>query len=297
MSALGAYMIYGIEGFYDTANTTCKKNFQACQNACGSSNQACWSGCSKAYTTCLSQAVNAESVVVTGGLQGGYMDSILKYVAQNNPEMLGERETGDMSWKTANGSRTSIPRYSTDLTALYDTSYNNGSLIATASPSVASATKSAYVATATATATPSVSATKSASVSPSVTPSVSPSVSATPSPSTSTSTSSTAWDKNRDTYSSGWPSQNYNSLQTDGAYDSNIGLEGSYNVQIKKWKPHEIPTPEVVRTVSAPTDEGTVASQIRHDSYPTPSLQQLIREDAKDTVDGIFRNQYEIKYS
>jgi len=33
------------------------------------------------------------------------------------------------------------------------------------------------------------------------------------------------------------------------------------------------------------------------DSVLTPSLQQLIRDDAKDTVDTIFRNQYEIQYT
>jgi hypothetical protein len=39
-----------------------------------------------------------------------------------------------------------------------------------------------------------------------------------------------------------------------------------------------------------------MAADLR-DSVLTPSLQQLIRDDAQDTVDGLFRNQYEIQYT
>ena len=286
MSGLGAYMVYGIEGFYDTANTTCKKNFQACQNACGSSNKACFSGCSEPYEICLAKAANAASVAVTGNLQGRYMDSILKYVQSNNPDMLGSNDAASSAKSWWPLLQTGNVAYSTDKKAL-DILYGSN-----ASPGSDSDYSSIYN---------SMSNAKSNSASSSSSSSSSNITyiygSSSSSSSNSKTTNHSAWDKNRDTYHSGWPSQKYNSLHTDGAYDSDIGLEGSYNVQIKKWKPHEIPTPEVVRNVSAPTDEGTVASQIRHDSYPTPSLQQLIREDAKDTVDGIFRNQYEIKYS
>jgi hypothetical protein len=105
------------------------------------------------------------------------------------------------------------------------------------------------------------------------------------------------WDRNRDRYITGWPQQ-YHSLQEEGSYDSQLPLEGSYVVQVKKWKPHETPIQEPPGvTVSAPTDDDTEASEIRTSTYPSASLQQLIRDDVKETVDALFRNPYEIMYT
>ena len=144
-------------------------------------------------------------------------------------------------------------------------------------------------------------------------PSKSPSSSSSKSPATTTlaTPTSSAWDANKGTYTSGWPQQTFN-LENDGSYDSSIPLEGSYIIQVKKWKPHEIPTQDAPGvTVTAPTDEGTDAEEIRTSTYTSSlldqvrgdgeelpaSLQQLIRADVKDTMDGIFRNQYEIQYT
>jgi hypothetical protein len=122
----------------------------------------------------------------------------------------------------------------------------------------------------------------------------SPSPSASPSP--SPSPESSPWDWNINKYFSGWPQQTFN-FQQDGSYESSLPKEASYTPSVKKWKPHEIPTEELPGvTVDAPTDKGTVAADLR-DSVLAPSLQQLIRDDAKDTVDTIFRNQYEIQYT
>ena len=112
----------------------------------------------------------------------------------------------------------------------------------------------------------------------------------------SSKTPSSPWDGNRDRYLTGWPQQ-YHSLENDGSYDSSLPTQGSYTPSVKKWKPHEFPTKELPGvTVNAPTDEGTMGADLR-DSVLTPSLQQLIRDDAQDTVDTLFRNQYEIQYT
>jgi len=125
-----------------------------------------------------------------------------------------------------------------------------------------------------------------------------------------TTPTSSPWDANRSTYTSGWPQQTHQ-LENDGSYDSSIPLEGSYIVQVKKWKPHETPTQDAPGvTVSAPTDEGTDAEEIRTSTRPSlldqvrgdgeelpASLQQLIRRDVQYTIDAIFKNQYEIQYT
>ena len=106
------------------------------------------------------------------------------------------------------------------------------------------------------------------------------------------------WDANRDKHTSGWKRQSHDLLQTDDSYDDSMPLEGSYVVQVKKWKPHETPTEEPKGlSANAPTDEGTLASEITSSAYPSASLQQMIREDVKEAVDSIFKNQYEIQYS
>jgi hypothetical protein len=197
--------------------------------------------------------------------------------------MLGNRSNpasnGYMQWTNSAGSSTSIPVYNTDLSRVYrgtpgswsnTTSWPNDFTRSWSNKSPSSSSSS---------------------------PTSSP--------------TSSAWNANTSTYTSGWPAQKYN-LESEGSYDSNIPLEGSYVVQVKKWKPHEIPTQESPGlTVTAPTDEGTDAEdirtstnhssllqQVRSDGEELPaSLQQLIREDVKDTMNGIFRNQYEIHYT
>jgi hypothetical protein len=101
-------------------------------------------------------------------------------------------------------------------------------------------------------------------------------------------------------------------------------MEGSYIVNVKRWKPHETPIEEAPGLKGrAPTDEGTEAAEINDtrpsltqmvrddsfpsdsfpsdsfpsDSFPSDSLQQLINEDVKNTVNGLFKNQYEIQYA
>ena len=126
----------------------------------------------------------------------------------------------------------------------------------------------------------------------------SPSSSPSPSPTSQTASPPSKWDANRDKYTSGWKTQSHDLLQTDDSYDDSMPLEGSYVVQVKKWKPHETPTEEPKGlSANAPTDEGTLASEITSSAYPSASLQQMIREDVKETVDSIFKNQYEIQYS
>ncbi len=263
MSAFGAYIV--TEGFA-TANSICRTNLSTCQKACSSSDSACLTKCSDLATECFSNAVVAESIAITGDKQGSYRNSTLQYIASNFPGMLGSgTSNGYMSWITSQGSSTSIPVYNTDLSRVYRPSFPvSPPYVSTRSPS----------------------------------PSASPSATASASPSASASTSPTSdWDRNRDRYITGWPRQ-YHSLQEEGSYDSQLPLEGSYVVQVKKWKPHETPTPEPAGvTVSAPTDDETVASEIRTSAYPSASLQQLIRDDVKDTVDALFRNPYEILYT
>lgn len=105
-----------------------------------------------------------------------------------------------------------------------------------------------------------------------------------------TPVSSSPWDANRTIYASGWK-QASPSTHVDGSYEA-IPSQASYTPSVKKWKPHETPTPESTGlAINAPTDAGTFASSVT----PMPSLQQLIRKDAKDTVNAIF-NEYEIQY-
>ncbi len=112
-----------------------------------------------------------------------------------------------------------------------------------------------------------------------------------PSPSPSPSPSAQTWDANRTTYTSGWK-QASPAPHADDSYEA-IPVQASYTPSVKKWKPHDTPTQEPTGvTINAPTDAGTFASSVT----PMPSLQQLIRKDAKDTVVAIF-NEYEIQYS
>ena len=262
---LGAYIV--TEGFSSTSSSTptttsttaCKQKYQTCRKECSSTDAACFAKCSETATACYSNAVAAATIANTGSLQGSYMNSALRWAEANG--ILGNRtpisSNGYLYWTQRSGSTTSIPTYQTYLSGLFG------------SPS------------------------PSPSPSPSASPSPSPSSS--PSPSPTSNAPPNAWDRNRSHYSSGWPDQEPN---VDGSYDPNAPLEGSYIVQIKKWKPHEIPTePSPGVTIHAPTDEGTEAAQIYSSSYPKESLQQLIRDDVAETIDDIFTNQYEIKYS
>jgi hypothetical protein len=263
--SLGAYIV--TEGFSTssssspstTSSTACKQKYQTCRKECKETDSACFTKCSAKATECFSNAVAAATIVNTGSLQGPYNNAALRWAAENG--LLGNgsniSSNGYMYWTQRSGSTTSIPTYQTYMSGRFG------------SPSPSS----------------------SPSPTPSKTPSPSPSPTATPSPPSKPN----AWDRNRNRYSSGWPDQEPN---VDGSYDPSLPFEGAYVVQIKKWKPHEIPTePSPGVTINAPTDEGTEASEIISSSYPKESLQQLIREDVSETIDDIFTNQYEIKYS
>lgn len=259
ISGLGAYIIYG-EGF-ETAEMTCKTTFNACASACSPTNGGCLQTCGDAKTACLQRAVAAATVANTSALNGPYMDANMRWAASQSPGSLG------------NG----------DATYWYQSAY--GSSSSPRSGSTVSKTPS-----------PASTSTK------------------TPSPSTTTTASpSSDWDGNRNKYTTGWPPQNH-SLENDDSYDANAPMEGSYVVNVKRWKPHETPTQESPGLgVSAPTDAGTQADElrgqlpslqqnVRDDVYITDdivpdSIRGLIKEDVKDAMDALFRNQYEIQYS
>ena len=281
ISALGAYIVYGAEGFI-TAETACKTTFNACAAACSSSNGMCLKECGDAQTKCLSDAVAAATVANTASLNGPYRDANLAWAASLGSGALGngsnDSSNGYMQWKNSAGSSTSISVYGTDVSRVYrptgwDSSLWGGSNLWGSSPS-----------------------STTSSTKPSKTP-----------------TPASDWDGNRNTYTTGWRHPTFD-LQDDASYDANAPVEGSYIVNVKRWKPHETPTQEAPGvTVDAPTDAGTQADTLKNtipsltqnirndipllDDIVPESLQQLIRDDVKDTMDALFRNQYEIKYS
>ena len=254
--AFGTYVIYGTEGFV-TAQLQCKLDKATCENKCGSSNAACFTACGDVATKCYATAVAAATVANTSSLQGPFMNSAMRWADSN---MLGNRgnaaSNGNMYWTTSGGNSTSIPVYSTDLSRVYHGTPSSWSNLSWQSN------------------TPS---------------------SKTPTP-TNSSTPSSPWDGNRDTYFTGWPQQKPK-VENDGSYDSSLPRQGSYTPMVRTVKPHEFPIHELPGvTVDAPTDEGTLAADLR-DSVLSSSLQQLIRDDAQDTIDMIFRNYYEIQYT
>jgi hypothetical protein len=289
--AFGTCIIYCIEGF-DTSATECKKELSKCQNACKTNDGACFDKCSDIATKCYSNAVAAATIVNSGPLNKPFTNSTLRWVGSTAPGMLGtgSMSNGIMTWINSAGSSTSIPIYNTDLSRVYrntaGSSSNTWPMFTT-------------------TATPSTTATKT----PSATPTATTTATATPTPTQSLFDLS-SWDVNRDWYSSGWPTQKPK-VGDDDSYDPSLPLEGSYIIQVKKWKPHEIPTEEKAGvTVTAPTDSGTEAEEIRTSTMPSlttnvrgeddelaPSLKQLIRDDVKYTIDALFKNEYEIQYT
>lgn len=267
LAAFGAYVVN--EGF-DTARTSCIRTYNTCFSACTSSDSTCIQKCGDAQTTCLRNAAGAVSVANTDPLNRGYTSTNMRWASSVAPGAQGNSSNassnGYMAWTNSAGSSTSIPRYSTDLSTVYR-------------PSVLSNLTTTLSST-----TPKSSATPPSN-----------------------------WDENKDKYFTGWPQQTFN-LQEDGSYDLSSPTEGSYLVNVKRWKPHETPTQESPGLRAyAPTDEGTeaedlkdtrpsLAQMVRDDSFPSnsfpsDSLQQLISEDVKNTLSGIFKNQYEIQYA
>ena len=245
------------EGFA-TAQTTCRSEYSKCFSACSGSDLTCIKKCGDTQTSCLSAAVSAASVANTGPMNTGYANSRTRWAASVAPGAQGN----------------------SNATHWYDSFYRS----TLALPSVSSTPVPGSNATPVSTTTPG-----------STTPG-------------STASPVSGWDGNRDMYSTGWPQQIF-SLQDDGAYDSNAPVEGSYLVNVRRWKPHETPTQETPGLrANAPTDEGTGAAElkdtipslqqmVRDDSLPSESLQELISEDVKNTVNGLFKNQYEIQYA
>jgi len=270
LCGVGAYMI---EGFFDTAESACNTTYTTCISACsGSSYATCFKKCMDAKTTCSQKAVAAASVDITGNLQKSYKDANLAWAAQQDSSLLGTSTSSTFNIDWANNPTGSASN------TLFSASLSNIFGDYSSSPSYSSSSSSS-------------------SHSPSPSPS---------SHSPSSHSPSSDWNANRDKQISGWKKQSHDLLQTDDSYDDSMPLEGSYVVQVKKWKPHETPTEEPKGvTIDAPTDEGTLASEITASTsfassasaYPSASLQQMIREDVKYTVDSIFKNQYEIQYS
>ena len=279
VSGLGAYIIYK-EGF-ETASTRCKNTFNTCASACSPTNGACLTTCGEAQTKCLSNAVAAVTVANIGPLNRSYSNANIAWAASLGSGMLGNgsnsSSNGYMAWKNSAGSSTSIPLFnSTDTTRVYRPIGWDSSIWG--SPS---------------------------------------SVSKTPTPSNIltpvSQTPSSAWDGNRDKYTTGWNYPTFD-IQEDSSYDPNLPVEGSYVVNVKRWKPHETPTQQAPGLkANAPTDAGTQADELRdqlpslqqnvrsdiyiEDDIVPESLRSLIREDVKDTMNALFRNQYEIQYS
>ena len=290
LSGLGAYMVYR-EGFA-TAETECKNTFNSCASACSPTNGACLTDCGTAQTKCLSNAVAAATIANTGALNGPFMNSTMAWAASLGSGMLGNtsntRSNGYMAWSNSAGSGTSIPRYNaTDTSRVYRQTGWDSSIWGSRSPSSTSKTPSTQAPTS---KTPTTQA-------------------------PTTQAPSSDWDGNRDKYTTGWPQQNH-TLQNDNddSYDANSPTEGSYVVSVKRWKPHETPTQQAPAVkANAPTDAGTQADElrdqipslqqnVRNDVYITDdivpdSIRGLINEDVKDTMDALFRNQYEITYS
>ena len=270
LAAFGAYIV--TEGFA-TARTACITTYNTCFKACSPSDSTCIKNCGDAQTTCLANAAKAATVANTDPLNKGYSSANMRWAASVAPGAQGSNTSsnGYMAWTNSVGSSTSIPVYSTDLSTVYNSGLSNTS------------------------------------------PSSSPSSSSPASSSPASSSPASDWDGNKDKYSTGWPEQTFN-LQNDNSYDSSAPMEGSYIVNVKRWKPHETPTEEAPGLKGrAPTDEGTEAAEINDtrpsltqmvrddsfpsDSFPSDSLQQLISEDVKNTVNGLFKNQYEIQYA
>jgi len=276
VSGVGAYMVYR-EGF-ETASTICKSTFNACASACSPTNGACLTTCGEAQTKCLSNAVAAATIVNTDPLNRPYTNANMAWAASLGSGMLGNRSNsssnGYMAWSNSAGSSTSISRYNTsNISTVYRPA---GWDSAPRSPSSVSQT------------TPSTQ---------------------TP----STQTPSSAWDGNRDRYTTGWNYPTFN-LQDAYSYDTNAPTESSYDANVKRWKPHETPIQQAPGLkANAPTDAGTQADELKdqlpslqqnvrddvyiRDDIVPDSIRGLIREDVKDAIDALFRNQYEIKYS
>ena len=305
ISGLGAYMVYR-EGFV-TAETECKNTFNSCTAACSPTNGACLTDCGTVQTKCLSNAVAAATIANTGALNGPFMNSSMAWAASLGSGMLGNtsntRSNGYMPWSNSAGSSTSIPTYNaTDTSRVYRQTGWDSSIWGPRSPS--------STAQAPTTKTPTTQAPTTKTPTTQAATAQAPTAQA---PTTQAPTSD--WDGNRDKYTTGWPQQN-NTLQNDNddSYDANSPTEGSYVVSVKRWKPHETPTQQAPAVkANAPTDAGTKADElrdqipslqqnVRNDVYITDdivpnSIRGLINEDVKDTMDALFRNQYEITYS
>lgn len=269
ITTLGAYMVYA-EGF-ETAQLSCRKTFNTCAAACARTDGACLTLCGEAQTKCMSNAVAAATVVNDGPLNRPFTNTNMAWAASLGSGLLGSSSRSSyMPWTTSGGSSTAIPSYTTDTSRTYrPVGWDAGAL---ADSNVwgsrgQSSTKGAAPPAANATAASPANA--------------------------------TSWDANR----SSFPQQ---TIHYDGSYDPDAPIEGSYVVNVKRWKPHETPTQEPPGlTVDAPTDAGTeaegrgipsVTQYIRNDIV-SDSLKDLIREDVKDTMNSLFRNQYEIQYS
>jgi hypothetical protein len=275
ISGLGAYMVYR-EGF-ETASTKCKNTFNTCVSACSPTNGACLTTCGEARTKCLSDAVAAATIINTDELNRPYTNANMAWAASLGSGMLGNRSNSNMTWSNSAGSSTSISRYNTsNISTVYRPTGWDSTISSPRSPS--SITQQ-------------------------------PTTIQTP----TTQTPSSAWDGNRDRYTTGWNYPTFD-LQDAYSYDANAPSESSYDAYVKRWKPHETPTQQAPGLkANAPTDAGTQADQlkdqlpslqqnIRDDIYVTDdivpdSIRGLIREDVKDTIDALFRNQYEIQYS
>jgi hypothetical protein len=319
VSSFGAYMVYVKEGF-DTSRTICNNTYNTCVRACSPTDSgACLRACGDSNTKCLANAAAAATVINTGPLNRPYTNTNMAWEASLGYGLLGNSNAssnGYMEWRNPAGSSTSISVYNTDTTRMYRPSGWDSAMLGSnvwgrsslPSPSSTQSTSSSSsTQSPSSTSTQSPSSTQSTSSSSST---QSPSSTSTQSPS---STPSTSWDMNRNRYTTGWPQQSFN-LEVDDSYDPNSPVEGSYVVNVKRWKPHDTPIEEArgVR-VDAPTDSGSEADSLR-DSIPSlqqmvrgnvfvrddivsDTLRELIKEDVKDTMDGIFRNQYEIKYT
>ena len=271
ITVLGTYMVYG-EGF-ETAELTCRKTYNTCIAACSRNDSACTTLCGEAQTKCMSNAVAAATVINDGPLNRPFTNSSMAWAASLGSGLLGNSNTsGYMPWTTSAGSSTAISSYTTDTSRVYrPMGWDSGAL-----------------------GDSNVWGSRGQSSSKTATPAASTATPATP------ATPTSSWDTNRNTF----PQQ---TLHYDGSYDPDAPIEGSYVVNVKRWKPHETPTQDPPGlTINAPTDAGTEAERrdpipsvtqyIRNDIVPD-SLKDLINQDVKDTMNSLFRNQYEIQYS
>lgn len=273
ITTLGAYIVYGTgaEGF-ETAQLACRKTFNTCAAACARTDGACLTLCGEAQTKCMSNAVAAATVINDGPLNRPYTNTNMAWAASLGSGLLGSSSRSSyMPWTTSGGSSTAISSYTTDTSRTYrPVGWDAGAL--GDSNVWGSRGQGSTKAAAPVTATPAPAAPANA----------------------------TSWDTNRKTF----PQQ---TIHYDGSYDPDAPIEGSYVVNVKRWKPHETPTQEPPGlTINAPTDVGTeaegrdhipsITQYIRNDIV-SDSLKDLIREDVKDTMNSLFMNQYEIQYS